>query len=247
MVWGMYLPKSGGIYGPYGSEEGLIDRQHNGWWLRRIRYFEEQLPEAEQRNYRNALDYAGSIGDKFTCERGRREPSHPTRIVTAIESHEPPAFFEPSKYMDHFDEFGSILSLNNRMWAVDEAVKSLIERYEPDAHQFFPLEIRAMSGRVYPVRFYTFVVGTWLESFSEADSDPSSFTKQVLSGTTFFRTGDAKKQITGLALRGSVFKGSHVWRERGFNEWLLCFSDELAADFVSAGLKMPKYFRMRGV
>ena len=165
-------------------------------------------------------------------------------MVTPIESHEPPRFFQTASA---YNKLASVISLSGRTWAVDAAVKKIVEQFEPDLHRFYPVEIRSPRGKVYPVQYYLLVVGRWLQSFSPEESNPESFTPQEANGVKWFHILGYKNDIVGLALRASVFNGAHLWRERGLDEWLLCFSDMLEAELAGSGLMLPKYYRMRTV
>jgi hypothetical protein len=239
MVWGMYLPSSGGAYGPYGECEGSVDHYGDGWHHRLIKYYQDQMPESQRTYYHRGYPYC--VVEKFLYECGHKEPGPDDVVVTPIEEHEPPTFFQTDK---GFHELASIISPGNRMWAVDETMKRLIERIEPGVHRFYPLEIRMPRGKIYPVQYYVLVVGRWLDSLSPEKSDRECFTHYFPEMNHFYIRGD-KKNIAGLALQQSVFNGAHLWRERGLKEWLICFSDIFAADLTRAGLKLPKYYRMR--
>ncbi|QOZ24492.1 hypothetical protein XH93_13600 [Bradyrhizobium sp. CCBAU 51753] len=244
MVWGMYLPRSGGRYGPYGNEEGPVDQYGDGWRHRLIKYYQDQMPDAQKSFYRDASKYAYSVVEKFLYEPGHRQPGPDDLMVTPIEVHEPPRFFQTDK---GYNELASVISLSNRMWAVDAAVKKIVEQFEPDLHRFYPVEIRSPRGMVYPVQYYLLVVGSWLQGFSPEDSNQESFTPHEANGVRWCSILGYKNNVAGLALRPSVFNGAHLWRERGLNEWLLCLSDMLEAELAGAGLMLPKYYRMRSV
>jgi hypothetical protein len=250
MVWGMYLPRGGGPYGPYGHAEGYVDQhsdgyQHSdGWSHRLIKYYQDQMPEAQKSFYREASTYVYCVVEKFQYECGHRQPGPDDLIVTPIEIHEPPGFFQTAT---GYKKLASVISLSSRMWAVDAAVKQIVEQFEPGLHRFYPVEIRSRRGKVYPVQYYLLVVGRWLESFSPEESSQDSFTPQEANGVKWFHILGYKNDIVGLALRASVFEGANLWRERGLNEWVLCFSDMLEAELAGSGLMLPKYYRMRSV
>lgn len=236
MVWGMYLPPSGGPYGPYGDAEGPVDHYGDGWHHRLLKYYQEQMSESQRAHYVHSYPYC--VVEKF-----HKQPSADNVVAGPIEEHEPPKYYQTEK---GYNELASVINLGNCMWAIDEAVKRLVDRLEPGLHQFYPLEIRMPRGRVYPIRYYTLVVGRWLESLSPEDSDRECFT-HYHPEINYFTIHGRKKEITGLALRRSVFDGAHLWRECGLREWLICFSDALAADLASAGLMLPKHYRMKSI
>lgn len=244
MVWGMYLPRGGGPYGPYGNDEGPVDAYGDGWRHRLIKYYQERMSDAQKAYYRSATKYASSVLEKFQYECGHKQPGPDDLVVTAIEDHEPLRFFQAANSFKHL---ASVISLSNRMWAVDESVKRIVEGLEPDLHRFYPVEIRSPRGAPYPVPYYVLVVGRYLQSFAPEQSRQESFCAYEANGVKWFSLRDSKKDITGLALRETVFEGAHLWRERGLNEWLVCLSDVLEAELASAGLMLPKYYRMRSI
>jgi hypothetical protein len=244
MVWGMYLPKGGGPYGPYGDDEGSVDPYGDGWKDRLVRDYQDHLSEAQKAFYGSAGKYSFCVGDKFRYETGHRQPGPDDLMVTPIEDHEAPRFYQIEK---GYNELSSIISLSGRRWAVDESVKAIVERLEPGLHKFYPLEIRMPRGKVYPVQYYALVVGSWLQSFAPEDSVQDVFRPQEANGVKWFNIDGDKKSINGLALRQSIYKNAHLWRERGLNEWLICFSDVLAAELANSGLMLPKYYKMKSI
>lgn len=244
MIWGMYLPRGGGPYGPYGEFEGPVDVYGDGWRHRLIKYGHEELPEEQRAFYGDGRRYASCVVEKFQYECGHKQPGPDDLVVRPIEGHEPPRFFQTQA---GYNELSSILSLPDRIWAVDETVKAIIERLEPEIHRLYPVEIRMPRGKVYPVKYYVLVVGTYLQSFSPEESSKHSFRSYEANGVKWYGLHGSKSEITGLAFRKSICRDAHLWRERGLNEWLICFSDELESGLSGAGLKLPKYYRMRDV
>ena len=253
MVWGMYLPSTGGAFGPYGKEEGTGAgiNMKSGWGDRLQAHYQSQSPEIGQAMWGddwnspdNIVDYSHKVVKKFQYEIGRKTLGDPWEIAAPIQPHEPPSYYLTEK---SFAQLGSIISLTDRKWAMDEAAKSVIEELEPGLHQFYRLDIRMPRNQTYPVPFYTFVCGQWLESFSPQDTMPGSFKEYNSNGITWYQFFESKAVISGLAMRKSVFKGAHCWRERGFNEKLVCFSDEAISRRNEAGCILPKHYRMNEV
>ena len=174
MIWGMYLPRGGGPYGPDGDYEGPVDIDGDGWLHRLIKYGCEELSDEQRAFYGDGRRYAFCAIKKFHKENGYRGPSPDDRIVQPIEKHEPPLFFQLKR---GYRELSSIISLPGRIWAVDESVKQIIERLEPSLHSFYPVEIRMRRGKVYPVQYYVLVVGKYLESFSPEESQRTSMAR----------------------------------------------------------------------
>ncbi len=240
MVWGLFEPRSFGEYWPDGEFENGDDPEALGWGGRLDNYYSQQSPEVQRELYDDILDEGGAgygyfAHKKFVHEIGTTfSPSYPK--LNVIRRHEAPQTFDTVK---SYKNLGSYITLNSFIAAVDEGLKAAIETLEPDVHQFFPLEIRMPKGKVYPVPFFTLVVGQYFDSFSLADCKKGSAHEPH---PNFYRINDTKKGMAGVALRKSVFGNAHLWRERGLRTDLTCFSDELHDEIAKAELNMPRKF-----
>jgi len=245
MVWGMSERSSFGEFWPSGKFEGDRGRPGGGWWERLIAYYKDQMPEEQRAVFDDASrngpgNYAYFVFEKFIRELGTAtNPEKPP--ISPIEPHEPPRWFETRK---PYSALGSLIELNNRMLAVDEPLKEIIERFEPAVHQFFPIEIRMPRGKTFPRGFYTLVIGRYLDSFSPQDSREGSWRAD---GQTHYFYEQTKRGITGLAFKKSIFNGAHLWRERRFSNFLTCFSDELQAAIAESGLRTPPMYKMKEI
>ncbi len=257
MVWGMSMPSGFGDFWPHGAAEFDKTTREEGWPERLRQYYLNQ-PQQEQRRL---LDYgenhagygAGYYGSyvrgKFTDEAGGSvyrfgSEKHPcSKPYSPIEPHEVPQYYTTERT---HKSLGSFIQLSGLGWAVDSALKSIMERLEPEAHQFFPIELRMPKGRVFPEPYHLFVVGQYLDSFSRENSDPLSWTDCApeYPDFYFYKYRKDKQGIVGLALSRSIFGAAHLWRERRFNGILTCFSDELREEIASANLRNPKLHRM---
>ena len=246
MVWGMALPRGGGPYGPYGDYEGPVDIYGDGWGHRLKRYFSEKMPPDERAIHGNDLGegahwYRSFAIGKFTHECGTKDG--PDRLpYTPIENHEPPRFFQCEK---GYKALAAIVSLPNRVWAVSDSFKSIVELLDPAAHYFFPIEMRMPRGKSYPEMYHIVVFDRYLDSFSPTDSREGAATGNGPGRYSLYHR--SKSEVTGLAFSKADFGGAHMWRERGFGEWLTCFSDELVAKLNEASLWLPKHYRMREI
>ena len=252
MVWGMSLPSSFGQFWPEGGFEGEIDgRPKSGWSERLKTYFQGQTPEVQKELFdwddqgsgNRAHSYPRYVSDKFINEVGTRENSHMPPF-TPIKPHEPPLSFDIER---GGKSLASLIKLNGRILAVDEALKEIIERLEPDVHQFFPIEIRLRNGKMYPARYFVLVIGQYFNSFLPENSDKFSWRGYEAEYPDVYRFEETRKGVSGLALSKDVFSSSHLWRERSFTNMLTCFSDELQEEIVKAGLNIPKHYRMRDI
>ena len=248
MVWGMALPENFGEFWPSGSFEMDDKTRDSGWHQRLMAYFEEHASDEQKAlfddGHGNARHwYAGYATGKF-IEETSGESMPP---FTPVEPHEPPRSFDTAK---GHKTLGSLIMLNSKMLAVDEALKTIIERLEPSVHQFFPLEIRMPRGKIYPANYYLLVM-PYLDAWSRDDTKIGSVHERVRSIDThlppIIELDKTKVGMTGLAMRKVVFGDAHLWRERQFTKNLICFSDALQAEIERANLRLPKYYKLKEV
>lgn len=247
MVWGLNLPSSFGEFWPDGDFEGETESAASGWRVRLKSYFEAQPFDEQERlfDYDDGLGnrthfYSGYVSEKFISEVGTKRGADMPPF-TPIEPHEPPQFFATCKI---YGSLGSLIMLNDRIIAVDETLKGIIERMAPGIHRFFPIEIRMPKGVVFPKQYYTLAIGQYFDSFSPEHSKPGSWRKD---GDYAIQHGERKADMAGLAFSSAIFGGAHLWRERRRREWLTLFSDELRAAIEQAGLRTPKLNKMKVV
>jgi hypothetical protein len=183
---------------------------------------------------------------EFTSELGVDEyrfgsAEHPCSMTySSIEPQEVPQSFNTEK---SYKTLGSLISLNGFL-AVDDALKAIVKRLEPDVHQFFPIKIRMPRGKVYPTQYYIFVIGQYLDSFSPKDSDEGSWRT---NGPNEYFHEKTKAGISGLAFFKDTFGRAHLWRERRMSLRPVFFSDELHTEIASAELRIPKNYRAKEV
>jgi hypothetical protein len=245
MVWGMSIPSSFGDFWPEGDFEGL-DKNFNELWGERLDRYYQSLPLEQQKvlyDYGkggDVTDYPTYVTMKFFEEIGKKSNRFPALApLNSIKQHEPPVFFVTYK---SYDSLASMIALCGL--AVDAHLKAIIERFEPGVHQFFPIEIRTKRGVVYPVQYYTLVIGQYIDAFVPEKSKEGSWRSRALDCYSY---DDSKRGISGLAMSKGAFATAHLWRERRSVSPLICFSDELESAIVGAGLRLPKHYRMMEV
>jgi hypothetical protein len=227
MIWGMELRQNFGEFWPDGDFEGETPTGRPGWDDRlRLHYLAQ--PREEQKRLLDYGDvsigygagyYGSHVNGKFREETGTQNPDLGLPY-TPIEPHEPPQFFKTIK---GYSALGSFIKFNDRIVAVDEALKAIIEQLEPGVHGFYPIEIRMPRGKIFPKSFYTLHICHYCDSFlPEMSNLPSGKTNDY----TF------SSAIIGTA---------HMWREKTFGEWTTFFSDELHAAIVESGLRTPRF------
>jgi hypothetical protein len=186
--------------------------------------------------------YPTYVSCKFTSEVGTRpDLFRELPPLNSMKPHEQPQSFITAKT---YKSLAALIALNFGLLAVDEHLKALIERFEPGMHQFFPIEIRMPRGKVYPVQYYTLVVGQYINGFVPEKSKQGAWRSRALDCYSY---DDSKRGISGLAMSKSTFATAHLWRERRSVSPLICFSDELVSAIMDAGLRLPKHYRMMEV
>lgn len=250
MVWGMSLPSNFGEFWPDGDFE-FDAKARDGRWSERLRlYYLAQNPDEQRRLFDygdNHVGYGtGNYGNfvvgKFTRERGTVRPGSPDYPpFRPVEPHEAPRSFATEK---SYKTLGSLIELNDGVVAVDEALKTIIERLEPGIHQFFPIEICMPRGQIYPGQYYTMVIGRFIDSFLPESSKGYSWSGYGQEYPNIYSYKESNKGISGLALSAANFGNANLWRERSFTNILLCFSDALRAEIEKSGIRVPNSYRM---
>lgn len=243
MVWGMLLPAGFGEFWPLGDFEGRIEPGSSGWGERLKRYYNGKALE-EQTSLFVGLDahlYPSYVSGKLSSEIGTSDgPHNPT--YNSIKPHEPPEFFQTEK---RYSELGSIIELTNRIVAIDSAMKALIERIEPEIHQFFPIRIIMPRDVAFPKNYYVLVVGRYNDSFSPENCTTGSWREN--GGAGFYAIDKSATGVRGLAFSKAAYGNSHLWRDRSIGKGLTFLSDELNSAIDNAGLRIPKHYRVKEV
>ena len=227
------------------------------WGLKLQPVFNEFFPGGDYIGYKECLDanfeahanseeklggvtkYRYRVTEKFHCELGIPRPDGPP--LSPIKPHEWPTVFKLRKTRARI---GSLIKMKDRIYAVDNTLKSIIERLEPGVHQFNPIRILMPKDVEYPVPYHVMVVGRWLDSFRPDESDP---------GCLRFANGgysvwlDKKQSYAGIAMAASVIGNAHLWREQNLYGTEFFLSHTLQAEIAKAGLRVPKHFRMKSV
>ena len=221
MVWGMENIGSG-MFFPSGDFPGEDAR---------LEAIEQSMPPEKRSKY-SPLGYVSHVAE---CIRKDKGP---------LADHELPKKFVASPRPK---ELGSLLKLRGGVRAVDEDLKNIIERLEPSVHQFWPLQIVMPNGDGHPNRYYGMMVLRHLDSFMPEQSDPDCWRGgEIAPGINSYTVyGSSREDHAGLAMASSVFGSSHLWRERALMNPTLFFSDELQAAIKSAGLRIPKHFKLK--
>lgn len=241
MVWGMSMADTRAKFSPDGGFEAPRGFDDERWRQRLNRYCREEMDEGRRAAFADA-SYSGFVINKFSYELGA-QPNRHNPPLTPLENHEPPRIHFPEK---SYRALGSLLILSSYILAIDEDLKVIIERFEPDVHRFFPLDLHLPNGSVYPKQYYTLWVGQYCESFVP---DGEIFEEDYIQGIVGVQRMHLreKRYAQKLMFSRKKFDDRHLWRERRFNNYLLLFSDQLYEAIVAAGLELPRHHQMTEV
>jgi hypothetical protein len=223
MAWGMHEPNG---FGEFFPDAGYDD------WKDALRLYYDTTMTVEQKSsmkMEKRILYS-KFAEKFVRDHGP---------VNDIEA--PRTLYLEKKIV----KLGALIKTSNRILAVNEEFKSIIEELEPDVHQFFPIKIVMPRGNEFPDRYYVFRIGKFLDAFNPNYSDSSCYN---VSGYENYRgVAPVKKTIVGLAVSKDVVDSAHIWREKKLSQPDIFLSDTLQARAVEAGLRLPKHFQMKEV
>lgn len=243
MVWGMNLPSGFGEFWPDGFFEFDVITWEDRWGDRLKAYYRGDMLEKEKALFDDGqgngeLRYAYYVSQKLIGKCGTTL-SGEERSISPIEPHEPPRSFH---IVRGGKRLAPLIKLNDRILAVDETLKAIIQRLEPGLHQFFPITMKIQKDQVYPASYHIMVIGQFFDSFSPENSSTDAYRP---NGGNQFIHEKTKKAMSGLAFSKATFGDAHLWREHRLSgEWLTCFSDELIAEITGASLSIPKHYRM---
>ena len=141
------------------------------------------------------------------------------------------------------------MQTNNRLLAVSEPLRDLIERLEPGVHQFWPINIIVpnMAERryePYPAPYFAMVVMRHLDSFLPDQSDPQVFDADP-EYPTVHRPRSTK--VPGIAVSMDVIGGAHLWREAKLLGPAIYPSNTLHDEMKKLGLTLPKHLKLKEV
>lgn len=220
MAWGLLSPSGFGDFWPLVDYVGREEALQN--------YFDNEMPAEEKVAYPFFSHYRSSTSRKFTDDKGPLKP------------HEAPKVFKADRTLNNL---ASLIKLNDRMIAVDQPLKDLIEQFEPGLHQFWPITIQMPKGQVCPKQFYGFRIARFLDAFRPDQSAAGSWRESLGS----YAADDTKKGMSGIAFSKAEIGTSHVWREKKLIRPAIFLSDELQAAIAAAGLRLFKHYPVKEV
>lgn len=136
MAWATATPLNFGQYFPGGDLVG---------WDEQISQYADSFPKEKRKYIHPAL-----IAKKFTKNQD---------LVRAEES---PRLFRINKKPK---ALASMFFLTDGLLVVDPALFQIIEKYEPNVHQFFPIQIELPKGEFSPVQYQLIVIRNFADAF----------------------------------------------------------------------------------
>lgn len=232
MVWTLVIPSMFGAYSP--------DGDFVGWRERLTAYYRHEMTP-EERSKTDIPAYIYDVVKKFILE--RFSPRN-YRNLTPLMPHEVPETFKTKKTVTKLD---SLVKLTDRLLAVDETLKGIIEQLEPGVHEFYPIKIIMPKNQPFPKNYFLIVIGQYLESFSPAKSVSGSWEESEDVPGRYSCSGTTEEEISGLAFERAVIGKAHLWGERNMRSGDAFLSDTLQSEITKAGLKISKFIRVMEV
>ena len=242
MAWAVAFKSEFGQFFPDGDFPELRARLHT--------YFTQKMPAEERAVFGHEVDYRGWVFEKFVKEIGILHPGD-RAVLTPPQDHEWPLAFQAERTIR---SLGSLFKTTNKVLAVDEAMKDLIESLEPRIHQFRPLTILQPNSEVFPGTYFTMVIGQFRDSFIPDPETEGDLWKQLsyvdenkvrrFTGTYLFSALSAEPYAR-LSLSSAATEGAHLWRECNLRGPDFFISDALHDEVKKAKLKIPQNFKVR--
>lgn len=241
MAWAVDFKSETGQFFPDGDFPELRERLHT--------YFNQEMPEKEKAVFQMRVSYVRWVFEKFTNEIGILHPGD-RAVLTPPKDHEWPRTFQAERKIR---SLGSLFKTTNRVLAVDEAMKGVIEGLEPAIHQFRPLSVLQPNSEAFPGSYFTMIIGQFRDSFiPEPETEGALWNRSSyldpVKGRTF--TGAytfsalSAERYARLPLSGAAIGGAHLWRERKLIGPDFFISDALSDAIKKATLKIPQHFKV---
>jgi hypothetical protein len=232
MVWGVGFPASWGRHNPEAALVIPFDEQ--------IHKLFEAMPKETKDLYPHfrEIDYFRAVIDKFTQDPAKQTRNFPP--FGPLAEYEWPAEHRLKKRHENLAPI-IVAGSGTGHFLVHETLKMLIEHLEPGVHTFHPIAITMPRETVYPVQYYTIMIGNWIDSFLPTVSNTDCFRAKMGS---YFINGYTKHDMGGLVLSPERFGKAHFWREKKLLTPDIFISDTLHEHIVRAGLEMHKTFQL---
>lgn len=197
--------------------------------------------------------------DKFRAEFERTvtlaPDQHPDRTFLDFRSANrvnfgrPTAPARPFQMVDTFQlqrpvkELADILQTSNKLTAVSEAAKDIIERLEPGTHQFWPITFLTKRGEVANSTPYFAMLVLQSRDAMRPEASAEGSLKETASYSNRWRIQAHKKSLLeGIAIEEVAVNAAHLWFEQRAISGAYFLSDALSAALQERGLRLPPKF-----
>ena len=236
MAYAMVDPEGFGALFPHGEYVGR-DEQAEAYYLANASA--QQLAELEgmdeaQYRYETVVNTRYATSRKFVYDEGPVEPELQPRVFQIKRGGK---------------NLASMMQVNSQLLVVDGELRGIIERFEPDIHQFWPIEIRRPGRRGQPGErtkrdFHALVIRQFRDSLIEEKSD---LLDRGEAGRIRFARDTTKPGLKRIALSAEAIGGAHLWREKVLKDPNIFVSDALQAAIAEAGLRVFRHGPVRVV
>lgn len=151
----------------------------------------------------------------------------------------------PTKFVGEqlfpWPRLSSLVNLNG-IFAVDRTLKRIIERMEPDVHEFWPITI-SWRGLPHFKRYWGLSVNQFMNSLV-----PDQCVEGACETTDYkmYRVNyvSAMEALAGMAFSAKVQDGAHLWIERWVNGGDLFLSDALLSECNKSRCFLPDHVQV---
>lgn len=142
----------------------------------------------------------------------------------------------PLKKLGDIFDFGGLL-------AVSAPVKDIIEKFEPETVQFWPIDILTKRGApASEMAYFAMLVVQSRDTFRPDLSVEGSCRTPGNYSENWHIEGHKKAFLTGLAFDAAKRDGAHLWYEERILTPVQLFSDELSAELRGQNFLLPPRF-----
>lgn len=126
---------------------------------------------------------------------------------------------------------------------VSAPIMEIVERLEPDVHQFWPIDFRTRGGKVVSdTSYYAMLVLQSRDAFRPEESIEGSVFQTGSYSPHWHIHGHKRALLEGVAIDASATNGAHLWYEPRILSEAYFLSDELGMELKKQGFKLPPKF-----
>jgi len=243
MTWALFTPKG---FGPYFPDGDFV-----GWDEQLDEYFETEISRAEKermlKKYYDKEDVRFGKSELWNIRRYWRLQVVFSLIAENDDFVEQETLLDPRlfprifKTTRTYKDLAAMIETIDRIVAVNEALKNIIERLEPGVHQFYPFRIVMPRGKEYPEPYYILRIGRVLDSFIPVEGTYRGTPGEESLSVIY----TLKKYINKLTFSKQKIGGAHLWREKNLYRPNILMSDTLKQAIDDAGLRIFRHYKVK--